>query len=264
VTVTVESSAIGMQFEQFDGYPVKIELFEGPLDLLIHLVRREDLEVSEVNIAHITEGFLAYLKTMQQISIHVAADFVVMAATLLLLKSRSLLPREETVEDDEDELEDPAIDLARRLAEYRTFKDAAEILQSAQEARKQIYLRPLMDDDELGAGVVPLDDVSVFDMIAAMQDMLSRAREAPPHTIHRDAISVGDRIEQIIRRLEISDGESAYFDELCPDECTRVFIVVTFLAVLELIRRGRLRVRQQEGIGRIEVHLTEMEDETQQ
>ncbi len=262
MTETVESSSIGMQFEQFDGHSVKIELYEGPLDLLIHLVRREDLEVSEVSIARITEEFLAYLKTMQQISIHVAADFVVMAATLLLLKSRSLLPREEPVEE-EDEVEEPAIDLARRLAEYRTFKDAAEILQSAQEARKQIYLRPLMDDDELGAGVVPLDDVSVFDMVAAMQDMLSRAREVPPHTIHREAISVGDRIEQLIRHLEISDGESAYFDELCPDQCTRVFIVVTFLAVLELIRRGRMRVRQQDGIGRIEVHLTEMEDETQ-
>ena len=261
--MTVESSAIGMQFEQFDGYPVKIELFEGPLDLLIHLVRREDLEVSDVNIARITEEFLAYLKTLQQISIHVAAEFVVMAATLLLLKSRSLLPRDEPVED-EDDPEEPATDLARRLAEYRTFKDAAEVLQSAQEARKQIYLRPLMDDDELGAGVVPLDDVSVFDMVAAMQEMLSRARELPPHTIYRERISIGERIEQLIRQLEISDDESAYFNELCPDGSTRVFIVVTFLAVLELIRRGRMRVRQQDGIGRIEVHLIEMEDGTEQ
>ncbi len=253
-----------MQFEQFTGHRVAIEIFEGPLDLLLHLVRREDVEASEVDTARITQGFLDYLRTMQQINITFAGEFVVMAATLLLLKSRSLLPRDEPVEEEEDALEDPGVQLARRLAEYRTFKEAAEVLGSAQEARKQIYLRPLLDDDQVGAGVVPLDDVSVFDMVAAMQEMLSRARELPPQTIHRERISVAERIDQIAGQLQRARGEATYFDDLCPEGTTRVFIVVTFLAVLELIRRGQLRVRQEQLFGRIEVYMNDTEDEAQQ
>ncbi|HUS79822.1 MAG TPA: segregation/condensation protein A [Armatimonadota bacterium] len=254
------SSGIGAGFEQFTGHPVKIEIFEGPLDLLIHLVRREEVEASEVSIVRITEQFLGYLRTMRQISIDVAVDFVVMAATLLLLKSRSLLPREEEPEEDEEALEDPAVELARRLAEYRTFKEAAEILHSAQQARKQIYLRPLAEDDALGAGVVPLEDVSVFDMVAAMQEILARARELPPHTIQRERISIAERIEQIAEQLRAAGVERTWFDELCPLGSSRVFIVVTFLAVLELIRRRQLRVRQEQPRGRIEVYLSETEE----
>lgn len=258
------SPEIGAQFEQFAGHPVKIEIFEGPLDLLIHLVRREEIEAAEVSVVRITEQFLAFLRTMQQINIMVAGEFVVMAATLLLLKSRSLLPREEAPEEEEEETGDPAVDLARRLAEYRTFKEAAEILHSAQEARKQIYLRPLVGDEGLGAGVVPLEDVSIFDMVAAMQQMLARARELPPHTILRERVSVAERIEQIDHQLSTLPGGASYFDELCPPGSTRVFIVVTFLAVLELIRRGRLRVRQEQLFGRIEVYLTQTEEQSQQ
>ena len=104
----------------------------------------------------------------------------------------------------------------------------------------------------------------IFDMVAAMQEMLSRARELPPHTIVRERISLGERIEQMEAELSALPGEAAHFDELCPAGSTRVFIVVTFLAVLELIRRGRMRVRQEQVFGRIEVYLTETEDENQQ
>ncbi len=258
------TSKVGTQFEQFSGYPVRIEIFEGPLDLLIHLVRREEIAASEVSVVRITEQFLSYLRTMQQINIMVASEFVVMAATLLLLKSRSLLPRQEVPEEEEEETGDPAVDLARRMAEYRTFKEAAEILQSAQQARKQIYLRPLTGEEGLEPGLVPLQEVSIFDMVAAMQQMLARARELPPHTIVRDSISVADRIEQILQHLQTLPGGASYFDALCPPGSTRVFIVVTFLAVLELIRRGRMRVRQQHAFGRIEVYLAPTEEQTQQ
>ncbi|MCD6359365.1 MAG: segregation/condensation protein A, partial [Armatimonadetes bacterium] len=112
--------------------------------------------------------------------------------------------------------------------------------------------------------LVPLEDVSVFDMVAAMQEMLARARELPPHTIHRERISVAERIEQIQRQLADAPGEATYFDELCPPGSTRVFIVVTFLAVLELIRRGQMKVRQEQIFGRIEVYLTRTEDDSEQ
>jgi len=250
---------LAAQFERFRGYPVKIEIFEGPLDLLLHLVRREEVEASEVDIVRITDQFLRYLRTMQQINIDVASVFIVMAATLLLMKSRALLPREEPLDDEEIEEEDPAVELARRLAEYRTYKEAAEILAEAQEARKQIYLRPLTADDAVGAGVVPLEDVSVFDMVAAVHEMLRRAQEPPPHAVEREEITVGERITQLVGEFRTRRRREVFFDELVPDGSTRVFIVVTFLAVLEMIRRGELRVFQEQPRGRIQLELTQTE-----
>ena len=247
------------QLEFFRGYPVKIGIFEGPLDLLVHLVRREEIEAAEVRIVAITDQFLAYLRTMQEINIEVAGEFIVMAATLLLVKSRSLLPREEAGEAEEEPSDDPAIELARRLAEYRTFKEAAEILESAREARQRIYLRPLVPDQAIGAGIVPLDDVSVFDIVAAMQELLKRAQELPPATIQREEIGLADRIEQIVAELETAPGQEGFFDELVPARPTRLFVIVTFLAVLELMRQGRLRVRQRGAFGRIQLRLVEPE-----
>ena len=250
---------LAAQFGSFRGHPVKIEIFEGPLDLLLHLVRREEVEASEVDIVRITDQFLHYLRTMQQINIDVASVFIVMAATLLLMKSRALLPREEPLEDEAIEDEDPAVELARRLAEYRTYKEAAEILAEAQEARKQIYLRPLTADDAVGAGVVPLEDVSVFDMVAAVHEMLRRARELPPHAVEREEITVGERIDQLVSAFRTRHRRDVFFDELVPDGATRVFIVVTFLAVLEMIRRGELRVFQEQPRGRIQLELMQTE-----
>ncbi len=255
---------LAAQFERFSGYPVRIEIFEGPLDLLLHLVRREEVEAYEVDIVRITDQFLQYLRTMQQINIEVASSFIVMAATLLLMKSRALLPREEPAEEEGlTEEEEPAVELARRLAEYRTYKEAAEILAQAQEARKQIYLRPLTADEAVGVGVVPLEDVSVFDMVAAVHDMLRRAKEPPPHTVEREEITVGERISQLTSQLRLRGSRELYFDELVPDGSTRVFIVVTFLAVLEMIRRGDLRVFQDQPRGRIRLQLTRMEASNQ-
>ncbi len=248
------------QFDRFQGYPVRIEIFEGPLDLLLHLVRREEVGASEVDIVRITDQFLQYLGAMRQINIEVASQFIVMAATLLLLKSRALLPREEAPDDEEIEEEEPAVELARRLAEYRTYKEAAEMLAEAQEARKQIYLRPLTADDAVGAGVVPLEDVSVFDMVAAVHEMLRRAKEPPPHQVEREEITVGERIDQLVGSLRLRGSRRIHFDELVPEGSTRVFIVVTFLAVLEMIRRGELRVAQQQPRGRIELQLTGIEE----
>ncbi|MGC9319497.1 MAG: segregation and condensation protein A [Armatimonadota bacterium] len=251
------------QFEQFDGHLVRIEIFEGPLDLLLHLVRREEVAAAEVDVVHITDQFLRYLRTMRRINIEVAAQFIVMAATLLLLKSRALLPRDQSEAEEELDEEDPVVDLARRLAEYRTYKEAAEILAEAQEARKQIYLRPSTADQGIGAGVVPLEDVSVFDMVAAVQEMLERAKEPPPHTVEREEITVGERIEQLIRALHLRQSREVYFDELVPDGSTRVFIVVTFLAVLEMIRRGELRVSQERPRGPIKLRHVRTEERSQ-
>jgi segregation and condensation protein A len=251
---------LGAQFEQFSGYPVRIEIFEGPLDLLLHLVQREEVEASEVDIVHITDRFLQYLGTMAKINITVAGEFVETAASLLLLKSRALLPREEPPDDEEIEEEDTVVELARRLAEYRTYKEAAGILAEAQEARKQIYLRPIKGDEAVGGGVVPLQDVSVFDIVAAVHEMLERAKEPPPHRMEREEITVGQRIDQLRSRFGSRIGQRVWFDELVPEETTRVFIVVTVLAVLEMIRRGELLVSQDQPRGRIRLEHIQPEE----
>ena len=253
---------LGAQFEQFSGYPVRIEIYEGPLDLLLHLVQREEVEASEVDILHITDRFLRYLRTMAQINITVAAEFIETAASLLLLKSRALLPREEPPDDEAVEEEDSVVDLARRLAEYRTYKEAAGILAEAQEARKQIYLRPTKGDEAVGGGVVPLQDVSVFDIVAAVHEMLERAQEPEPHRMQREEISVADRIDQLRATFRVRTGRRTWFDELVPESTTRVFIVVTFLAVLEMIRRGELLVSQDRPRGRIQLELVPPEETT--
>lgn len=232
----------------FNGFPVQIEIFEGPLDLLLHLVRRQEVDIAEVRMAAITAQYLSYLHTMDELNIQYSAEFVVLAATLMLLKSRWLLPvnpaGDEEQQQQEEEVEaalDPEAELHRRLQEYRVYREAAEMLELSRQERQRIFLRPA-DDIEIGTGFVNLEEVSVFDMIAAVQDMLARAKPDPPHRMKRPAVTVADRIEEIL--LQLAAHKSCHFTELVAMPTTRLFVIVTFLAILELVRRRRVRVRQ--------------------
>lgn len=236
----------------FDGFPVSIEIFEGPLDLLLHLIRRQAVDVADVRVSAITEQYLTYLRTMDDLNIQFSADFVVMASTLMLLKSRTLLPvnpagvEEAPAEDESVEAAlDPEAELHRRIQEYKVYRDAAEMLEQSRQMRQRIFLRSA-DDVEIGTGFVPLEDVSVFDMIAAVQDMLARARPDPPHRMKRPAVTVADRIDEIL--LQLTAHGPTHFSQLVVMPATRLFIIVTFLALLELIRRRRVRVRQAIGM----------------
>lgn len=232
----------------FDGFPVTIEIFEGPLDLLLHLVRREEVDIGEIRIADITRQYLAYLETMQELNIQFSAEFVVTAAALMLHKSRWLLPVNPAGEpealEEEEELEtalDPEATLHRRLQEYKVYRDAAEMLEQSRMARQRIFLR-VAEEAEIGTGFVPLEEVSIFDMVAAVQAMLARAKPDAPHRMRRPAVTVADRIEEIM--LQLTAQGQCYFTELVALPATRLFVIVTFLAVLELIRRRRVRARQ--------------------
>ena len=231
------------QLSLFNGFPVSIEIFEGPLDLLLHLVRREEVDVAEVSISAITTQYLETLRVMQDLNIQFADDFVVMASTLMLIKSRWLLPVDPAGEAEEQEADiapDPEAELHRRLQEYRTYREAAEMLEESHRERQRIFLRSA-EEIELGTGWVNLEDVSIFDMIAAVQDMLNRAKPDPPAKMRRAVMTVADRIEEIIMLLT-AEKRPINFSELVETQPTRLFIIVTFLAVLELVRRRRLRV----------------------
>lgn len=234
------------QLAIFDGFPVSIEIFEGPLDLLLHLVKREEVDVAEVSIASITSQYLGYLRTMEELNIQLAAEFVVMASSLMLIKSRWLLPinpagevEEEVVEE---EVEDPEVQLHRRLQEYKIYREAAELLEESHRERSRIFLRS-SDEAEIGTGFVTLEDVSVFDMIAAVQEMLLRAKPDPPARMRRPVITVAERIDDILMQLT-AEQRPLHFSELFVLPTTRLFIIVTFLAILELVRRRRVHIRQ--------------------
>ena len=233
------------QLELFEGFPVRIEVFEGPLDLLLHLVRRQEVEIADVQVSAITDEYLRYLETMVVLNMDLAGEFIVMAANLLWLKSRVLLPRQTDEVDEalvEDELVQTEAELRQRLEEYRSYKEAAELLSESREMRRRVFLRALSDGDEIGSGYVPLEDVSLFDMVGALQEMLDRTKSEAPQIVRTSEITVPDCIDNILLRLSSAPERCCNFVELVETPTTRIVIVLVFLATLELIRRRRIRV----------------------
>lgn len=229
------------QLSLFSGFEVSITIFDGPLDLLLHLVRREKVDISEVALSQVTAQYLEYLDTLQALNVDLSAEFVVVACQLLYLKSCSLLPR--PIDDEpEDDLElDPQVELARRLEEYQTYREAADTLEQARQLRQRIYLRST-SDEQIGSGFVQLSEVSVFDMIAAVSELLKRSEGPPPRLVRRREVTVGQRLPEILTELHVAGGEGLLFTRLVDMPASRVYIIVTFLAILELIRRRRVRV----------------------
>lgn len=245
---------------RFTGYPVSVEIFEGPLDLLLHLVRRREVEVSEVRVSAITDDYLRYLETMSVINVELAGEFLVMAANLIWLKSRVLLPRDDAPEQEEmveEEFVQTEEALRQRLEEYRSYKEASKLLAEAHEMRQKVFLRPILEGEEIGAGYVPLEDVSLFDMVAALQEMLERTRELPPAIVRTPELTVGDCIEEVLLRLRGAPQCQCGFVDLIELPTTRVVVVLIFLAVLELIRRRRIRISHGEEAPQLVVSLAD-------
>ena len=243
--------------ELFTGHPVRIEIFEGPIDLLVYLVKREELDISEVCLADVTGQYLDYLEAMQAINIAVVGEFVVTAATLLQIKSRHLLPvTVAVVEEDEDDELELLGRMRRRMAQYRAFKEAAQELDESRQLRQHLYLRSLGDDENLPSGFVRLEDVSVFNLLGAVQDLLEEAgSEQPLHSVSRQPVTLAERIEEVLFQLTAADEGPLSFAQLVGTPVTRQIIVVTFLAVLELIRRRWIQVHQETARAEILIRL---------
>ena len=256
--MTTPTTTEPSQLEVFTGYPVKIEIFEGPMDLLLHLVKQEELDIYEVAIGKITQQYLDYLRTMEIINIAMAGDFLVLAATLLHIKSRRLLPpsAEEDEEPEPDEAE-VAARLRQRLAQYRVYKQAAAALDEARQLRQRIYLRSLDEASGIDSGFVSLEEVSIFDMVGAVRKMLQEAEPEPPDQLLRPTLTVAESIENVLARLQAAPQGSVAFFTLVDMPATRIVIIYTFLAVLELIRRRCIRVHQDGPATQILVQLTE-------
>jgi len=234
----------------FTGHPVKLPLFEGPLDLLLYLVHQREIEIQAISIAAITQQYLEWLATLEKIDVEQGGDFIVMAASLLELKSRSLLPQEEQPVEEEEE-QDPRLELATRLLEYRRYRAAATHLRMQAEERGLSFSRGLLEGEPQEEGDFQLvSRLTAFDLWAAFQEVLARAKAIPPGQIVRPRVTVAQRIAEVSSRLLWVEG-GLRFTDLFREDVTKYDVIVTFLALLELIRLGRVRVRQEQAFGEI-------------
>jgi len=237
-----------------DAYQVKLDSFEGPLDLLLHLIRKHEVNIYDIPIALITEQYLGYLELMQEMNLDVAGEFLVMAATLIHIKSRMLLPRPDPSQEDAGPEEDPREALVRRLLEHQKYKAAAELLHDRETLRGAQFGRPDTSVARAtGDAYEPELEVDLFTLMSAFRSVLERASRRPPMVLPPDQISIEDRIHQLLGRL--SETEACGFEDLFDDgDGTRSFMIVTFLALLEMIRLKLIRVFQTGGFGPIRVY----------
>ena len=238
-----------MDHEQIElPYQVRLEQFEGPLDLLLHLIKKNEINIYDIPISLIAQQYLEYLGLMTSLNLAVAGDFLVMAATLVHIKSRMLLPADQTEGDDEDG-PDPREELVLRLLEYKRYKDASTRLDERERLWREVFSReqPLpvapRSDESL------LDDVSLFDLVDALQSIIARSPRQDLIEILPEHLTVKDRMNAILESL--ADKESVTFPSLFDTPRSRLVIIVTFLALLELIRIKLVRVFQGEAFGPI-------------
>ena len=234
-----------------DAFPVKLDNFEGPLDLLLHLIKKNELNIHDIPIALITAQYLDTIQLMQELNLDVAGEFLVMAATLIHVKSKLLLPRPETAAGVEGEEEDPRDALVRRLLEHQKFKAAAELLHEREQVRSAQWLRPDGRIAEIAGGEAE-PEVDLFSLLNAFQAVVERAKHRPRVPLPPAEISVEARIEQLLDRL--SDTEACGFEDLFADANDRAALIVTFLALLEMIRLKLVRVFQSGSFGPIRVY----------
>ena len=226
------------------SYRVKLEVFEGPLDLLLHLIKKEELDIYDIPIARITAQYLRYLELMEEMNLDVAGEYLVMAATLMHVKSRMLLPPSETDADDPDE--DPRADLVQQLVEYQRYRQAALALGERSVLMRDVFGREpgIEMGEEEG---VRLRDVSLADLLEAFRAVLDRSLREGFQEIVTEDVSVVECAELIVRRIEL-DG-SVRFEDLFEGAVSRRRLIATFLALLELMKVQAIRARQEEEYG---------------
>ena len=236
-----------------DAFAVKLDNFDGPLDLLLFLIRRNELNIYDIPIALITRQYLDAIQLLQELNLDIAGEFLVMAATLIHIKSKTLLPRPETAAGIAADEEDPRDALVRRLLEHQRFKAAAELLHEREQLRAAQWQRP----DQRVAAIAgdeyePELEVDLFSLLTAFQAVVDRAKQRPRVLLPPEQMPIETRIDQLLSRL--SETEACGFEELFADVDDRGGLIVTFLALLEMIRLKLVRVFQAGSFGPIRVY----------
>ena len=232
-------------------YTIKLQEFEGPLDLLLFFIRRDELDIYNIPISRITKEFLEYIHYMEALDLEVAGEFLVMAADLMQIKVRMLLPPE----PGEDEEQDPRANLVQRLVEYKRFKEASVGMAVQEEAQRKICYRSYFDADPRVTTEAEEDeslrDVSLFDLISSFKFAIERMQKKFVHEIMRLNVTLDEQIDYVIDFF--SRRSEATFYELVKDMTEKIRVVVTFMALLELIRSQRIVVRQAEPFGEVSI-----------
>jgi len=225
---------------QDSSYTIRLDGFEGPLDLLLHLIRKNEIDIFNIPVVLITEQYMEYLRMMKTLNLDIAGEYLLMASTLLHIKSKMLLPQREGGEE-EDQEEDPRAELVRRLLEYQKYKMAAEELIARPMLDRDVFVRlnPQESEEEQEERI----EVTLFDLLEAFRQILTRAKEEPTHEIALDRITVEEKIQEILSLLR-EEKKSIAFHLLFPEGASRRVIIVTFLAILELVKMRWIRVFQ--------------------
>lgn len=226
--------------ESKEDYTFRLEGFEGPLDLLLHLIQKNELDIFNIPIALITQQYLEYLRLMKVLNLDVAGEYLLMASTLLHIKSRMLLPK--SSEGEEGEEEDPRAELVRRLLEYQKYKQAAAELEKRPLLDRDVFVRLLAAEPEPIAEEERIE-VNLFELLDAFRKVLGRIKTEKFHEVVLDQVSVEDKIQEILTLLE-KENRSMAFHRLFPEQVTRRIVVVTLLAILELVKMKRVRIFQ--------------------
>lgn len=239
-----------------DSYNVKLDIFEGPLDLLLHLIKKSEVDIYDIPIVDITNQYVEYMELAESMSLDLAGEFILMAATLIYIKSRMLLPiPEAAVEEDEDEGVDPRAELMRKLLEYQRFQEVAEELSKRPILGRDVFVRGLTpfnlsDFVEEDAQETGLDNVTLFDLISVFRDILDRAPTSHQVDVTVDRFRVADKVNHVMEVLD--RDKSVIFRDLFPIDASRGEIIVTFLAILELGKLLMIRINQtDDGVIRV-------------
>ncbi len=239
-----------------DDYKVMLEVFEGPLDLLLYLIKKDEVDIYDIPIGRITDQYMEYLKLMKVLDLNIAGDFIVMSATLMLIKSRLLLPADEREDLEEEDPEDPRWDLVRQLVEYKKFKDAADHLEELELYQENVFAR---ESEHVELGVSPeidLRDASIFDLISSLNDALGRVEEENLQEIFAEEHTVSQKVSYIIETIKAT--KRLCITDLFMGMTSRQEIICTFLAVLELIKLNRIAAVQDDQFGHIVVESREL------
>ena len=233
------------------SYKIKLEIFEGPLDLLLFLIKESELDISNIPIAEITKQYLEYLDLMRHMDLNIAGEYLVMAATLMHIKSKMLLPAEEAAEEDIEE-DDPRAELVKKLLEYQQFKEAASHLELREVRQKDIFARAPQDAKKFrdDSGEVYFE-ATVFDLISAFSTVLTRVSKEKFQEVIKDEFTVSEKIHELLHKLTAEKTISV--DNLFKKAKNKLEIIATFLAILELIRLKEIIVFQRRPFGQIQI-----------
>lgn len=242
-----------------EAFAVHLDNFTGPLDLLLHLIKKNEVEITDIPIAEITSQYLAIIDTMQSLNLDVAGEFLLMAATLLHIKSRMLLPQVIEESLDEEAEEDPRAELVRRLLEYQKYKEAAGQLETLPQLNRDLFARSSPAPEVVEEGEEEFVTIGLYDLVQAFQQLLKERPTPLVHEVTTEQLSVAERINQILAALQ--GQQSLSFSELFTPEGGRHEVIVTFLAMLELVKMRLLHLLQNQRFGTIWLSPAVVEDD---